>query len=287
MAACIVPPTNANHSQTHFDSLVSFFFLLFAFSLVMLDIGRHCLSLLLLALFSNAEDDNITSTTLVSNTTTKEDLTSATTGEKATAVLFVAASLAWMTFRAIGIGIYMLISWMTWPVLFVLGLVWRILIVRPWELFVSFIHVVYPVALFCFAAVLCGTIIGGCAGFAAEAIAWFTITATWGRSSASIPKQHRIQAEERLQLEGGEYQDDVYDDDDDDTSTDNVAFDWDVKGKMPAAALDKLRERYQKENDDMYDDWAWEEDDDSIDIFPRKRWHHRSSSSTSPISIVR
>ncbi|CDH57183.1 predicted protein [Lichtheimia corymbifera JMRC:FSU:9682] len=258
----------------------------------MLDIRRHGLSLLLLALSSYADDTTDSNATLVSNTTASEDeltSTTTTTGEKTTAVLFVAASLAWMTFRAIGIGVYMIISWMTWPVLFVLGLVWRILIVRPWELFVSFIHVIYPVALFCFAAVLCGTIIGGCAGFAAEAIAWFSITATWGRSAASISsKQQRIQAaEERLRLEGGGYQDDVDDEYDDDTSTDNVAFDWDVKGKMPAAALDKLRERYQKENDDMYDDWAWEEDDDSIDTFPRKRWHHRSSSSTTPISIAR
>ncbi|KAJ8655386.1 hypothetical protein O0I10_008878 [Lichtheimia ornata] len=256
----------------------------------MLDIRRHGLALLLLALSSYANDNTTSNATLVSNTTAPEDeLTSTTSGEKTTAVLFVAASLAWMTFRTIGIGVYMVISWMTWPVLFVLGLVWRILIVRPWELFVSFIHVVYPVALFCFAAVLCGTIIGGCAGFAAEAIAWFSITATWGRSAASIPTKRIQAAEERLQLEGGGYQDDVDDDydDDDDTSTDNVGFDWDVKGKMPAAALEKLRERYQKENDDMYDDWAWEEDDDSIDTFPRKRWHHRSSSSTTPISIVR
>ncbi|KAI7876715.1 hypothetical protein K492DRAFT_172333 [Lichtheimia hyalospora FSU 10163] len=252
----------------------------------MLDIRRHCISLVLLALFSHADDTNNTAhPTLVSNTAAQEELTSTTTtGEKTTAVLLVAASLAWMMFRAIGIGVYMVISWTTWPVLFVLGLVWRILIVRPWELFVSFIHVVYPVALFCLAAVLCGTVIGACAGFAAEAIAWFSITATWGRSATSIRKQQRIQTEERLQLEDGGYLDD---DDDDDTSTDNVTFDWDVKGKMPVAALDKLRERYKQEHDDMYDDWAWEEDDDSIDMFPRKRWHQRSNSSSTPLSIVR
>ena len=66
------------------------------------------------------------------------------------------------------------------PVTWIAHTVWSNFVAKPFGLFMAAAHIVYPVILFCIAAVACGLFIGGCAGFAAEAFSSLLISATWG-----------------------------------------------------------------------------------------------------------
>ncbi|CAO3655447.1 unnamed protein product [Mucor hiemalis] len=72
------------------------------------------------------------------------------------------------------------ISTASFPFLWIASSLWSQFVVKPFDLFMHVVQFLYPVILFCFAAVCCGLFIGGCAGFAAEACSSLLISATWG-----------------------------------------------------------------------------------------------------------
>lgn len=78
------------------------------------------------------------------------------------------------------------------PIVWIISFSWNNLILKPLDLLLSINRTLYPITMFCLAAVCCGLFIGGCAGFAAEAFSSIVITATWGPQ----PKQIKEQEEE-------------------------------------------------------------------------------------------
>lgn len=91
-----------------------------------------------------------------------------------------AAFLAFTFFSYLFFGIYKIVYYILWPVVWVILACWNNFVMKPFTLCIHVAHIFYPVAMFCLAAVLCGLVIGGCAGFAAEAFSSLLITATWG-----------------------------------------------------------------------------------------------------------
>lgn len=83
------------------------------------------------------------------------------------------------------------------PILWITTNLWSSFITKPFQLFMHLAHILYPVIVFCIAAVCCGLFIGGCAGFAAEAFSSILISATWGP-----PVKQVVQEEEEVVLEG-------------------------------------------------------------------------------------
>ncbi|OAD75470.1 hypothetical protein PHYBLDRAFT_166706 [Phycomyces blakesleeanus NRRL 1555(-)] len=94
--------------------------------------------------------------------------------------LLSAASVAYHFFRILFSSIWKLIMTLLWPVSWLVRLCWTGLVVKPAMLFAHICYVLWPITLFCLMAVLCGLVIGGCAGFAAEAFSSVLISATWG-----------------------------------------------------------------------------------------------------------
>ncbi|KAI9317260.1 hypothetical protein BX666DRAFT_1877846 [Dichotomocladium elegans] len=181
---------------------------------------------------------------------------------------------------------------MLWPVLAIVSTLWRLLVVAPWQLFMGIAHVLYPVVLFCFVAVLCGIVIGGCAGFAAEAVSWFTVTATWGRQVRQKLPAPAIDRYDHDISSVVSYEDHDVDDDDDTDDHDAAGAGehehiWDPKGKQPlrrhpglhthTASLPEQRFKVQQtiadvDLDKYQNEWVWEEEEEEdIDVFPRRR----------------
>ncbi|CAO3671200.1 unnamed protein product [Umbelopsis vinacea] len=103
-------------------------------------------------------------------------------GQKIEVALSIVFLIMGLTFSfAKGIG--SLIRWILWP----FTVIWRALfsafIYGPYKAVSHIMHVLYPVATFCFAAACFGILIGGFAGIASEAIASFFIAITWGSAS--------------------------------------------------------------------------------------------------------
>lgn len=101
---------------------------------------------------------------------------------------YIAASLILVSIRYLLLGTYKLLSFILNPAVWLLHWLWITFIVQPFQLALHVARVLYPVAMFCLAAVVCGTVIGGCAGFAAEAISAFAISATWGKPIVTAGK---------------------------------------------------------------------------------------------------
>ncbi|KAI9275616.1 hypothetical protein BDA99DRAFT_495964 [Phascolomyces articulosus] len=147
---------------------------------------------------STAAPNSTTTTTTTTITTSATIITKEDTNENgslAMVILLSAGSLAFSFFRLVGNVLFSIITTLLLPFYYVLAFCWRNIVTRPFTLLMNIGHALYPVAMFCLAAVCCGTLIGGCAGFAAEAIASFTISTTWGRSantsSSSLTKQRQ------------------------------------------------------------------------------------------------
>ncbi|KAG0185648.1 hypothetical protein DFQ28_009028 [Apophysomyces sp. BC1034] len=94
--------------------------------------------------------------------------------------LLGAAALTFTFFRFLFFGIYKVVFNILWPLFWVVRLCWNGFVMKPFALFLHVSYVLYPVMMFCLAAVCCGLVIGGCAGFAAEGFSALLITATWG-----------------------------------------------------------------------------------------------------------
>ena len=155
-------------------------------------------------------------------------------GSLAMVILITAGSLAFSFFRLVGICVYKIISTLLLPVYYLISFCWRNMVTRPFALLMNIGHTLYPVLMYCIAAICCGTLIGGCAGFAAEAIASFTISTTWGRSSSSSSQQQQQQIRQRRSRrrqrqpfnksmnEGGSYYDYLNEDEDYDYDSQDV-----------------------------------------------------------------
>ncbi|KAI8148813.1 hypothetical protein BJV82DRAFT_589752 [Fennellomyces sp. T-0311] len=210
---------------------------------------------------------------LVTMSLANEDDDKAEQESLAMIILLSAGSLAWSFFRLVWSGIYSVICILLLPVYYILSFFWQNLVARPFALFLHITHALYPVAMYCLAAVCCGTVIGGCAGFAAEAVSTFTIRTTWGRPD----KRRAAPAIQRPPR---------YDDDDDTASyISEVSSQWDPtyfgehqnKGKE-RAVVDSWRQSLEpmymsstRDDEEPLDDWAWDDEDDDMDDFPRLR----------------
>ncbi|KAI8582773.1 hypothetical protein K450DRAFT_226838 [Umbelopsis ramanniana AG] len=96
-----------------------------------------------------------------------------------------------ITFLVIGVmfsfikGTYSVLLWMLWPVITICRMLYQVFISGPYRVVAHIMHVLYPVATFCFAAACFGLLIGGFAGIASEAISSFFIAITWGGGGTS------------------------------------------------------------------------------------------------------
>jgi hypothetical protein len=77
-------------------------------------------------------------------------------------------------------GVYSVILWILWPSIVLSKLGFHVFIYTPYKAVAHIMHVLYPVATFCFAAACFGIFIGGFAGIASEAISSLLIALTWG-----------------------------------------------------------------------------------------------------------
>ncbi|KAI8332847.1 hypothetical protein BC941DRAFT_455331 [Chlamydoabsidia padenii] len=107
--------------------------------------------------------------------------------------------------------LFIILRTILWPV-YTIG---RFFIVPP----VSFIYHLcrgfYPIVIFLSVAVICGIVIGCCAGFTAEALSSFFINATWGPQVSSSTSSKELKEQE---------QEDYLDDDDSDSMDDDDYF---------------------------------------------------------------
>ncbi|KAI8377462.1 uncharacterized protein BYT42DRAFT_614146 [Radiomyces spectabilis] len=99
-------------------------------------------------------------------------------------IMAKAASIASSFFSLFFRILYTVGSWIVWPLFCLMRGLWQSFIVKPVAWSMHLFYTFYPVIMFCFAAVACGLIIGGFAGFAAEAFSSILIAATWGAPAA-------------------------------------------------------------------------------------------------------
>ncbi|KAI7856955.1 hypothetical protein BDC45DRAFT_502708 [Circinella umbellata] len=147
--------------------------------------------------------------TVISTTNDKEENESL-----AMVILINAGLIAFSFFRLVGSSIYNIITTLLLPIYYLISFCWRNMVTRPFALLMNIGHALYPVFMYCLAAICCGTLIGACAGFATEAIASFTISATWGRSSSSstvIEQQQKHRRRSRRQHKSMNNNDSYYD----------------------------------------------------------------------------
>ncbi|KAG2210611.1 hypothetical protein INT46_005287 [Mucor plumbeus] len=77
------------------------------------------------------------------------------------------------------------------PLIWLSSACWHQFVTKPLDLFLHVVNILYPVIMFCVAAICCGIFIGGCAGFAAEAFSSILISATWGPQSHKGTEQEQ------------------------------------------------------------------------------------------------
>ncbi|KAI9252572.1 hypothetical protein EDC94DRAFT_620998 [Helicostylum pulchrum] len=106
--------------------------------------------------------------------------------------LLGAIKLSFSFFHSFFYFIYKCITTLLSPIMWITTNAWSNFVTKPFQLFLHLAHILYPVTLFCVAAVCCGLFIGGCAGFAAEACSSLLISATWGPQ----PKKVSVQEDE-------------------------------------------------------------------------------------------
>ncbi|KAI8876202.1 hypothetical protein K501DRAFT_289016, partial [Backusella circina FSU 941] len=95
-----------------------------------------------------------------------------------------AASISYRFFGTLFYYLFKLCMFLLSPLIYLLEFLWRQLVIKPYALAAHVAHLLYPVTMFCLAAVVCGAVIGGFAGFAAEACSSLIISATWGPEAA-------------------------------------------------------------------------------------------------------
>jgi hypothetical protein len=124
------------------------------------------------------------------------------------------------------------------PLIYLLGFLWREVVIKPYTLAAHVAHLLYPVTLFCLAAVFCGAVIGGFAGFAAEACSSLIISATWGPEALEQNKKKRKeQVKEVIDAVDPDAQDDDDDNDEEEEEEYDLFHHFEVqdtgKGKEP------------------------------------------------------
>jgi len=99
--------------------------------------------------------------------------------ESVLSLVFLITSMGYMFLKG---GVW-LIQWILWPAIALWNLLFQACVYGPYKAVTHIVHVLYPVATFCFAAACFGIVIGGFAGIASEAISTFFISITWGSST--------------------------------------------------------------------------------------------------------
>ncbi|KAI8088987.1 uncharacterized protein BX664DRAFT_331911 [Halteromyces radiatus] len=137
--------------------------------------------------------------------------------------------------------IYVAVLTILWPVY----LICSFFILRPLYYFYHLCQLLYPVAIYLGVAVICGIIIGGCAGFTAEALSSIILNATWGPSTTTTTT-----TVDKVYLDTNDM---------DDLTDDGNSFeDWN----------DLYNDITQQEEETM--SWKKEETDDDDDDHPKK-----------------
>ncbi|KAL7310674.1 hypothetical protein PS15m_010145 [Mucor circinelloides] len=132
--------------------------------------------------------------------------------------LSTAASLSIFFFKYLIGFIIKCTMYMLSPLLWLSSICWHQFVTKPLDLFLHVLHVLYPVIMFCVAAICCGMFIGGCAGFAAEAFSSILISATWGPQASK-----EIEHEENVELiEGPDAQNEGLTDGSEDEQEENI-----------------------------------------------------------------
>jgi hypothetical protein len=165
------------------------------------------------------------------------------------------------------------------PFIWLTQLIWRHLILTPYALLVQAIYIMYPVLLFCGAACICGLVIGGCSGFAAEALSSALINATWGKQ----PREKTTEDDDDDDTASTH----SHDDDNEDYENDSQAWgygesdmDWQRTSSRhsPASSLYRFStsdpyglSRPSSFYDDKPEDWQGDEDPEEIASFLRQR----------------
>lgn len=216
-----------------------------------------------------------------------EDTSTETPAPLAVSILVSSGSMALTFFRfllsMLWSGVVLAFS----PFVWTFSLLWDTLIAKPFDLFLHIARVLYPVALFSLAAVGCGLVIGGMAGFAAEAFSSICITATWGAeaekksrlASQAPPSDHLLEQSEPVYVDDDYEEEGVYGEDYlEEKSSWQTAVRSSIKGKEPLRRgwVDSPAESSGRTSvssgllPDRQDEWDWAEDDEE-DTFPRLR----------------
>ncbi|KAI9308210.1 hypothetical protein BJ944DRAFT_227929 [Cunninghamella echinulata] len=78
------------------------------------------------------------------------------------------------------------------PFIWLTQWLWQQLVITPYHMAIDTTTILYPIFIYCAAACFCGVLIGGCSGFAAEAIITMFINATWGKEVANQNKKKKL-----------------------------------------------------------------------------------------------
>lgn len=112
--------------------------------------------------------------------------------------LSTAASLSIFFFKYLIGFIIRITMYLISPLIWLSSTCWHQFVTKPLNLFLHVLNVLYPVIMFCVAAICCGIFIGGCAGFAAEAFSSILISATWGpQPNKEIEQEQSIELVDR------------------------------------------------------------------------------------------
>lgn len=113
-------------------------------------------------------------------------------------VLNTAISLSLYFFKYLFGFIFRIVTYIISPFFWIIKFCWNQFVSKPFDLLLYVLHVLYPVLMFCLAAICCGVFIGGCAGFAAEAFSSILISATWGPQPLRIKQEEELDDQEQL-----------------------------------------------------------------------------------------
>lgn len=103
--------------------------------------------------------------------------------------IFGAIKLTFSFFKSLFIVFYKCMATVLSPIMWLTSNLWSSFVAKPYYLFMHVARTLYPITLFCLAAICCGLFIGGCAGFAAEAFSSILISATWGPQPKVIEEE--------------------------------------------------------------------------------------------------
>ncbi|KAI8063793.1 hypothetical protein BC940DRAFT_306870 [Gongronella butleri] len=99
------------------------------------------------------------------------------------------------------------------PVIWTTAWLWQRLVMAPVLMAMEATSLMYPVLVYCLAAGMCGVIIGGCGGFALEAMSSALLNATWGKTADDKPLDTSFDTMYDRENDKGDGKDDDYDDD--------------------------------------------------------------------------